>query len=123
MTSTPFREEEFSFRFTKLSLRAADRLRESLNGFNIESRRPDVVSLGIGEATNLEPLYAFLESEAFEPGSYSIWVSLITSSDHGGVSLPGYILELVRRTEAGVDFSFVACLDEAEAQPEETGTA
>jgi hypothetical protein len=118
MTNTPFREEEFSFRFTKLSLDAADRLRKSLGGFKIESRRPDVVSLRIGEATNLEPLYAFLEREAFEPGTYSIWVSLVTSSDHGGVSLPGYILDLARRARAGVDFSFVACLDEADAQAE-----
>ena len=107
-----FREEAFSFRFIQLAIGTAERVREQLGNFKQEFRRPDVVSLAIDETSNLELLYAFLEQESLPSGTYSVWISLLTSSDHGGVSLPDYILELVRRTRVGVDFSFVACLDD-----------
>jgi hypothetical protein len=111
MMQPGFREEEFSFRFTKLMPDVAVRLREQLGGLQLESRRPDVVAFRLQETTNCEALFAFLESESLDPGGYSVWVSVVTSSDHGGVSLPPYILDIVRRTRAGVDFSFVACTD------------
>lgn len=110
----PFRAEEFSFRFTKLTPASAERLRNSLAGFQIESRRPDVVALVIDATTDIRPICAFVESEALEAGTYSIWASVVTSTDHGGVSLPAFVLDLARRTGAGIDFSFVACLDEAD---------
>jgi hypothetical protein len=65
----------------------------------------------LNPTTNLISLYAFLEKESLPPGTYSVWVSFVTSSDHGGVSLPAWVLELIRRTGCGVDFSFVACLE------------
>lgn len=116
MTNTLFREESFSLRFTKLSPDSASRVRDKLCEFNMTSRRADIVSLDLNETLNLDPIYSFVENGSLDPSTYSIWVSLITSSDHGGVSLPGYILELARRTGAGIDFSFVASLDEGEAQ-------
>lgn len=66
------------------------------------------------ESTNFAGLYRFLKSEPLAPASYSVWISVVTSSDHDGVALPGYILDLIRNTRCGVDFSFVACLDENE---------
>lgn len=111
MERAAFREEEFSFRFIKLTTDVAGRLKQRLSGFDLESRRPEVVAFPLRETADHGPLFAFLESEALDPSTYSVWVSVVTSSDHGGVTLPPYILDVVRKTRAGVDFSFVACID------------
>jgi hypothetical protein len=71
-----------------------------------------VVSLEITNGLIPEPLYALLADEAFDGVQYSVWASVVTSSDHGGVSLPSHILDFIRLTQSGVDFSFVACLGE-----------
>lgn len=110
MRRATFHEEEFSFRFTRLTPDAAERLRDSLADFEIQSRRPDVMAVVLREETDFSSLYAFLESEALDPSTYSVWVSLVSSDDHDGLALPKHVLDLVRRTRAGVDFSFVACL-------------
>ncbi len=117
MVTASFHKEEFSFRFTHLSPGTASHLRSSISKIELQSRKPDVISLVLSEATNLEPLYKFLESEALDPKTYSIWVSVASSSDHDGTSLPQYILDIIRRTRCGVDFSFVASLgsDEEDA--------
>ena len=111
MAQPIFREEEFSFRFTRLTPNVARRLRERLSGFGLESRRPDVISLPLREGTDYRPLLDFIASEALEASTYSVWASLVTSSDHGGICLPPYVLDIARDTRAGVDFSFVACTD------------
>lgn len=111
MAQTAFREEEFSFRFTGLTPNTARHLRERLTGLEMESRIPEVVSLPLRAGTDYGPLLEFLASEHLDPATYSIWASVVTSSDHGGISLPTHVLEIVRETLAGVDFSFVACTD------------
>jgi len=110
MGKATFHEEEFSFRLTHLSPESAVRLRASLSNMEIQSRRADVVALVLREETDLEPLYKFLKSEGLDPSTYSVWVSVVSSSDHDGVSLPKYILDIIRSTQCGVDFSFVGCL-------------
>jgi hypothetical protein len=111
MAEIEFREEEFSLRFIKLSPGIAGRLRERLSGFEMESRRPDVISLPLRAGTDYRPLLDFIASETLDPTTYSVWASIVTSSDHGGISLPPHVLMVVRETRAGVDFSFVACTD------------
>jgi len=110
MEKATFHEEEFSFRLTHLSPESATHLRTSLSNVEIQSRRADIVALVLREDTDLEPLYKFLKSEGLDPSTYSVWVSAVSSSDHDGVSLPKYILEVIRSTQCGVDFSFVGCL-------------
>ena len=110
LASRPYRKESFSFRFTKLTPVLSGKLRQKLTKIKTESLRPDIVFFDIGKRTNLDPLYEFLETERLATGSYGLWVSVATSIDHGGVTVPGYILEIVRRTQCGIDFSFVACL-------------
>ncbi|MGA2148132.1 MAG: hypothetical protein ABSH49_24550 [Bryobacteraceae bacterium] len=110
MEKATFHEEEFSFRLTHLSPESATHLRTSLSNVEIQSRRADIVALVLREDTDLEPLYKFLKSEGLDPSTYSVWVSVVSSSDHDGVSLPKYILEVIRSTQCGVDFSFVGCL-------------
>lgn len=63
MMQTTFREEEFSFRFTKLSPDLAGRLRERLSDLEMESRRPDVISLPLRADTDYEALAQFIASE------------------------------------------------------------
>jgi hypothetical protein len=110
MEKAAFHEEEFSFRLTHLSPETATRLRTSLSNVEIQSRRADVVALVLREETDLEPLYKFLKSEGLDPSTYSVWVSVVSSGDHDGLSLPKYILDVIRSTQCGVDFSFVGCL-------------
>ena len=112
MGKATFHEEEFSFRLTHLSPESAVRLRASLSNMEIQSRRADVVALVLREETDLEPLYKFLKSEGLDPSTYSVWVSVVSSGDHDGLSLPKYILDVIRSTQCGVDFSFVGCLGE-----------
>jgi hypothetical protein len=112
-------EESFSFRFIRLTAEVASRLRFQLSSFNLESRRPDVISLPLREGIDYELLQQFVESERMDQADYSVWASIVTSRDHGGLSLPPYVLEIVRRTRAGVDFSFVACLDPDEEETED----
>jgi hypothetical protein len=76
------------------------------------SRRKDVeerfvAAFDLIDGMDLEPLYGFIDAASLKPDSYSIWISLLTSSDHDGLSLPSHILEIVRRIKVGVDFSFV----------------
>jgi hypothetical protein len=111
MTQVAFREEEISFRFIKLSPDLTGRLRECLSGLEMESRRPDVISLPLRTDLDYRPLIQFVASEELDPSTYSVWASLVTSSDHGGIRLPAHVLDIVRETRAGVDFSFVACTD------------
>lgn len=110
MGKAAFHEEEFSFRLTRLSPGACERLRDSLPNVEIQSRRPDVVALVLRAGANLGALYEFLKSESLDPSTYSVWVSVVSSSDHDGVALPRFVLDVVRHTECGVDFSFVGCL-------------
>jgi hypothetical protein len=112
MGKATFHEEEFSFRLTHLSPESAARLRASLSNIEIQSRRADIVALVLRQDTYLEPLYHFLKSEGLDPSTYSVWVSVVSSSDHDGASLPKYILDVIRKTQCGVDFSFVGCLGE-----------
>lgn len=112
-TSEPvYRKEEFWFRFTNLDGNLGAELRRHLSNMDIESNQEDVVSIAIVETTDIAPLCKFLQQERVDPGSYMMWISLVTSSDHGGIELPDYVLKLVRLTDCSVGFSFVACLDE-----------
>jgi hypothetical protein len=122
MVTASYHKEGFRFRFIRLSSSTASRLRNSIQHIEIQSRKPEVVLLELDESTDLEPLYRFLASEAIDPKTYSIWVSVVSSSDHDGISLPHYILDLIRKTNCGIDFSFVASLgsddgiDEADSE-------
>jgi hypothetical protein len=111
MVTATYHKETFSFRFTKLSSGGASRLRNSIRHIELQSRIPEVIVLVLDKSSDLEPLYKFLDAEALDPSTYSVWVSVVSSSDHDGVSLPPHILNIVRRTRCGVDFSFVASLD------------
>lgn len=105
-----FHEEEFSVRFKDVTPAFQERLRSALSGFRIESIVPDVAVVIVRPDHDLQPLVSFVQQENLHSASYSVWVSVVTSADHDGVTLPKTILTLIRSLEGGVDFSFVASL-------------
>ncbi len=116
MTEDISRKEKFAFRFIGLSETSLTKLQTMLKALSLTVRiRNDgfVVSFDITEKTDLEPLYRFLSENSIDSSKYSTWISVVTSSDHSGVSLPRYVLDLIRQTKGGVDFSFVACLGDS----------
>ena len=108
-----FHRERFKFRFLDLKEDAIEILRGLLRGTDLRVHlraTGAVVTFLITENLNREALYSFLDSQPLDPGKYSVWVSVVSSSDHDGVALPAYVLDIIRHTQCGADFSFVGCL-------------
>lgn len=105
-----FHDEEFGFRLTGLTAEMQSRLRTALPDFEIGTRDPQVALVIIRADQDLQPLFSFLEMEEIEATSCSVWVSVVSSGDHDGLRLPERVVDLIRRTKGGVEFSFVACL-------------
>jgi hypothetical protein len=111
MVEDTSRRERFSFRFIALSDAAVDALRRALPDAPLRTRKHDTHTtavIDLSETLDLDPLYAFIDESGAPPSSYGVWISVVTASDHSGVSVPPHVLDLIRRTRGGVDFSFVA---------------
>jgi hypothetical protein len=105
------RTERFSMRLMALSEQRLQALRQALPGIELKVRQTAMGTTAVfelSEDVDYEPLLAFLDNSHVDSKSYSVWVSVVTSSDHSGVSVPGYVLKLIRRTQGGLDFSFVS---------------
>ena len=126
-----YRKERFSFRFTNLPESVAHKIRRSLPEVRFKAPRSSLQRSGTGlvlcfdlnETMDLTPLHKILSELALNPGTYSVWISLVTSADQGGIAVPAYILDLVRETRCGIDFSFVGCLDSVETSADRTANA
>ncbi len=69
----------------------------------------------------MECLYAALETLQLGPDQFEVIASVVTTSDNGGIDVPEYVLDLIRRTRCGVGFSFVSTgPDEPENDSEPT---
>ncbi len=113
MAEDTSREETFGFRLTALTEDQITALRQLLPDVPLTVRKKgerSVVSFDVTEVMRLQGLYRFLSQTTLDPESYGVWISVVTNSDHSGVSLPLYVRDLVRRTTGRVDFSFMACL-------------
>ena len=93
-------------------------VRSRLAYLDLRTRHREVLCFDLYPDLDLDPLYSLLATENLDSSTYSIWAGLVTSSDHGGLSLPDYVLAVVRRTQAGVDFSFVSTGEEDEEESE-----
>jgi hypothetical protein len=103
-----YRYEGFGFRFTGLTAELKNRLIAALPDFEIESRDPDVAFVIIEKDQDLQPLYFFLEQENIEPAECGVWISFTTTKELDHLVLPQDIIELIRRTKGGVEFSIIA---------------
>jgi hypothetical protein len=113
MVEDTSREEIFGFRLTALTDHQVKRLQQQLPEVHLTVRKKEtgsVVSFDVTATTRLQGLYEFLAEASLDPESYSVWISVVTSSDHSGVSLPPYVRDLIRNTSGGIDFSFTAAL-------------
>jgi hypothetical protein len=116
MVEDTSRRERFWFRFTSLSNKDLKKLQGLLPTMPFTIRQKgelSVVSFEIAAGMELEGLYTFLAQVPIDPSTYSVWISVVTSSDHSGVSVPEYVRELIRQTKGGIDFSFTACLGDS----------
>jgi hypothetical protein len=116
MVEDTSRRERFWFRFTSLSDKDLKTLQDLLPTIPFTIRKKgdvSVVSFEIVAGMDLEGLYTFLAQVRIDPSTYSVWISVVTSSDHSGVSLPPYVRDLVRNTSGGIDFSFTAALGDS----------
>jgi len=106
------RTERFYMRFMALSASAQRALREALPPTTeIRTRTHEdgtTVIFQLSDTADYEPLYRFLDRSNLDPATYSVWISVVTESDHSGVSVPNYVLKLIRRIRGGLDYSFVA---------------
>lgn len=98
-------------RFMALSERTLQGLRGALPETDLQLREHEAgttVVFKLSETVDYEPLCRFLDESDIDPSQYSVWVSVVTASDHSGVSVPDHVLRLIRRTKGGLDFSFVS---------------
>ena len=108
------RSERFRLRFLGLSEDAEQKIRESFPGPECrvpKSSLPSVTNALLfdsREGLDLSVLYKTLDNVPLGPTDYEVTASVVTSSDNGGIDLPEYVLQRIRRTRRGVGFSFVS---------------
>lgn len=101
-----YRKERFRLRFRGLSEQVLQDIRCALPEADA-IQRGSILGLEIQKDMNLARLYAVLETLQLEPEQFEVIASVVTTSDNGGIDLPGYVMDLIRRTRCGVGFSFV----------------
>ena len=101
------RKETFRLRFVGLSEDELVKLTTIIPLEHLTIRRPRGILVAILEltaSTNIEQICVFLSDEHINPEKYSLWISVVSSSDHSGVSVPAFVLEMIRRTRG--DWTF-----------------
>jgi hypothetical protein len=99
-----YRKERFRLRFRGLS----DQMHKDIRCVLPEAEAlGSILGLELHHEMDLERLCAVLETLQLGPEQFEVIASVVTTSDNGGVDLPGYVLQLIRRTRCGVGFSFV----------------
>jgi len=73
----------------------------------VPKERNDVLLLEIDQSVEMAALYRVISALQLGPDNFEILASIVTSSDNGGIELPGFALDVIRKTRCGVGFSFV----------------
>jgi predicted NAD-dependent protein-ADP-ribosyltransferase YbiA (DUF1768 family) len=104
-------DEEISLRFIDLSETVAAKFVRMLpKSWTIEKRRwrkTENVLLAIELSRNLdvERLSDAIRQSRIPRRKFGIWISLVTESDHDGVTVPIWICDLHQRIGGKIDFS------------------
>jgi hypothetical protein len=101
-----YRKERFRLRFRGLSEGVNRDIRIALPEAEAKERG-GILLLELNERMDFSRLYATLEGLELGPEQCEVIASVVTTSDNGGIDVPGYILDLIRGTHCGVGFSFV----------------
>ena len=101
-----YRKERFRLRFRGLSEGVNRDIRIALPEAEAKERG-GILLLELNERMDFSRLYAKLEGLDLGPEQCEVIASVVTTSDNGGIDVPGYILDLIRGTHCGFGFSFV----------------
>lgn len=101
-----YRKERFRLRFRDLSEEATESIKAALPGIETKERG-NILLFEIHQAVEMNQLCSTLDSLQLGPEQFEVLASVVTTSDNGGIELPQYVLNLIRRTCCGVGFSFV----------------
>jgi len=127
-TEDTSRLESFSVCLSGLSEVQLARVRHALPDLDWivqSSQSGPIARCPLSPHTDYGTLSAFLDVEALDPAQVTVVISVATSSDHSGVSVPDNVMEVIRRARCGVTFSIVACLAPpfGEEELDDTGSA
>lgn len=106
-----YRNEKIFFRIVGLKKNLIDDYKKIVDSEELEVTRYKktntfVVSFPIFKWHNFDELIDFIVNHQIEENIYGIYVSLVTESDHDGVSLPRHVVELHKKIGGHLDFSF-----------------
>ena len=76
-------------------------------GKYFKNPKVSVVSIQLKKGQRYEELCNFLTKHKIKESSYDFYVSLVTSRDNEGVSVPKHVLDLYRKIGGALGFSFV----------------
>ncbi len=107
-------EVEIWFRIIGLSPQMVSLLKQEVSiadklelGKYFKNPKISVVSIPLEKGQRYDDLCNFLKQNKIKESSYDIYVSLVTSRDNDGASIPKYVLNLYRKIGGGLGFSFV----------------
>ena len=109
-----YRKEKYYFRIIDLSVPELETAKEILNKYKMETGaykntnkytillRLDVDSKKYTELIN------YISQHPEINGKYGIYISLVTENDSDGLTVPAYIIELLREIGGELDFSYTS---------------
>lgn len=106
-----YRNERISFRIVGLEGGLLDDYKkcigtEEFRATKYKDTSTFVVTFPIEKKRNFNGLIEFINQYHIDENIYGIYVSLVTESDHDGVSLPRHVVELHKKIGGHLDFSF-----------------
>jgi len=111
------RSVHYSFRVMGLSVEGIEEL-QSLTGdipvhqgTHFKDVTVSVAAFSIEEEADFSWVRSFLKKHHIDEEHYGVYVSITTSRDEDGVTLPSHILALCRSAGGTVDFSFCSLPD------------
>lgn|GEM_PF-2472435 len=116
-----YHNEKFGFRFVGLTPEQMDRFTTGPHDFLVESGRSDVAYVELQGTEDLSSLYLFLKEEDLAPGVFRVWLSLVSSMDHDGLSAPQFIVDLIKSTNCALESLFTCCGGDDEDEDSEDG--
>jgi hypothetical protein len=104
------RKLRIHFRLVGLPREHLDRVRETLAGRSVRvadhGTEGMVVAIEIDEEFPVSEIASLVRELGLSNESYGVYISLVTESDHDGLTVPESALRVVREVGGQLDFSF-----------------
>lgn len=107
-------EINISIRILNIHLEKCIEMEGSLKDFQYkkwELKNSDLCNfvVPISDDTNIDKLVEIVQ--LYDVKDYGIWVSLLSSYDHGGVKVPDYVMKFHKEIGGDLDFSYSIYVD------------